>query len=212
MSRFVSGWFAGMLLGSLCWFTPPGWAQESKSGLYVGAHVGGVFRPDTRMTSPTLGSETVEFQPGYTFGGVFGYDFGQWIRIEGEIAYRENTLRTGSGDDPQAGTSVMMFNAFYDFYLFDNKFDVYFGGGLGAATAQLETFSLGRWMDENETVFAYQLEAGVGYNVTRLATFTVGYRYFDSDDPEFELSDGSLVTMGLSSHEILLKMRFRFPL
>ena len=88
-----------------------------------------------------------------------------------------------------------MFNAFYDFYPFHNNFEIYFGGGAGLATAQLETFSLGRFLDENETIFAYQLEAGIGYNVTPLATFTLGYRYFDAGDPDFQLVDGSLVTM-----------------
>lgn len=182
------------------------------SGLYVGGLAGASIRPDTLLISPTLGSETVEFQPGFTFGGYLGYDFGNHFRLEGELAYRGNVIRTGSGGDPQAGTSSIMFNVFYDFYPFKEKFEMYVGGGLGVATAQLETTSLGRAMDEIDNVFAYQLEAGVDWNIAARATFTIGYRFFDTADPKFVLSSGPTIRMGLLNHEVILKMRYLFNL
>lgn len=210
--QLAGGWFLGTLLGLYLISPEPVYSETQKSGLYVGGLVGGTFRPDTRIISTGLGHETAEFKPGFTFGGMLGYDFGQGIRIEGEISYHENAIRTGGGKDPQAGTSTMMLNAFYDLYPFKDDFEIYFGAGFGVATAQLESFSLGRQLNESETIFAYQLEGGIGFNVTPLATFTLGYRYFDTDDPDFQLNDGNLVTMGWSNHEVILKMRYRFPL
>lgn len=182
------------------------------SGLYVGGLAGASIRPDTLLVSPSLGSEIVEFQPGFTFGGFLGYDFGNHLRLEGELSYRENVIRTGGGDDPQAGTSSMMLNVFYDFYPFKKEFEIYVGGGLGVATAQLDTTSLGRAMNENDNVFAYQLEAGIGWNIIPNATFTLGYRFFDTADPEFVLSSGPTVRIGLLNHEVIVKMRYLFHL
>ena len=182
------------------------------SGIYVGGIVGTTLRSDTLLSSQSLGSQNMEFSPGFTFGGFVGYDFGNHLRLEGELSYRENTIRTGGGKDPQAGTSAMMLNGFYDLFSFKNSFEIYIGGGLGVATAQLETISLGRVMDENETVFAYQIEGGVGWNFNPLVNFSLGYRFFDTADPEFVLSSGPRVHMELENHELILKMRYLFNL
>jgi opacity protein-like surface antigen len=190
------------------------------NGIYIGANVGAALRSDTLLESPSLGSEPMEFSSGYTFGGFVGYDFGNNFRLEGELSYRENEIRTGGGEDPQAGTSAMMFNGYYDLPLakpfnglpFIKYFSLYLGGGLGVATAQLETISLGQTIDANESMFAYQLEAGIGWNYNPKATFSLGYRFFDAADPEFVLPAGQRVRMELENHEFILKMRYLFNL
>ena len=181
------------------------------SGIYVGGIVGTSLRPDTLLSSPSLGSQTMEFDTGFTFGGFIGYDFGNNLRLEGEISYHENEIRTGGGKDPQAVTSAMMFNGFYDIPL-TNPLSIYLGGGLGIATAQLETISLGQTIDASETVFAYQLEAGFDWNYNPKANFSIGYRFFDTADPEFVLPAGQRVRMELETHEFILKMRYLFNL
>ena len=181
------------------------------NGIYIGANFGAALRSDTILSSPSLGTQVMEFSPGFTFGGFVGYDFGNNLRLEGELSYRENTIRTGGGKDPQAGTSAMMFNGYYDLPL-TKPFNLYFGGGLGVATAQLETISLGQVIDANESVFAYQLEAGINWNYNPKATFSLGYRFFDAADPEFVLPAGQRVQMELETYELILKMRYLFNL
>lgn len=189
------------------------------NGIYIGANAGAALRSDTLLESP-MGSEPMEFSSGFTFGGFVGYDFGNNFRLEGELSYRENEIRTGGGADPQAGTSAMMFNGYYDLPLhkpfkdfpFTKFFNLYFGGGLGVATAQLETVSLSQAIDANESVFAYQLEAGIGWNYNPKTNFSLGYRFFDAADPEFVLSTGQRVRMELENHEFILKMRYLFNL
>jgi opacity protein-like surface antigen len=181
-------------------------------GIYFGGIAGMSLRPDTTLSSPSLGSQIMDFDMGYTFGGFVGYDFGNNLRLEGEISYRENEIRTGGGVDPQAGTSSIMLNGFYGGIPFLKSFEVYFGGGLGVATAQLQTFSLSQSIDVNETVFAYQLEVGIDWNYNPKATFSLGYRFFDTADPEFVLPAGQRVRMDLENHEFILKMRYLFNL
>jgi len=181
------------------------------SGIYVGGIVGASYRPDTTLSSPSLGSETMEFHVGFTFGGFIGYNFGNNFRLEGEISYRENEIRTSGGEDPQAATSAMMLNGYYELPLMQ-PLNLYFGGGLGVATAQLETISLGQAINANETLFAYQLEAGIGWNYNPKVNFSMGYRFFDAADPEFVLPAGQRVRMDLENHELILKMRYLFNL
>jgi len=181
------------------------------SGIYVGAIAGASLRPDTVLSSPSLGSEKMEFNIGLTFGGIVGYDFGNNFRLEGEISYRENDIRNVGGEDPQAATSSMMLNGYYELPLMQPLI-LYFGGGIGVATAQLETISLGQMIDANETLFAYQLEAGIGWNYNPKVNFSMGYRFFDAADPEFVLPAGQRVRMDLENHELILKMRYLFNL
>lgn len=189
-------------------------------GIYIGGVAGLSFRSDTILTSAALGSATMEFSPGYMFGGYIGYDFGNNIRLEWEVSYRENRIRTGGGKDPQALTSSIIFNGYYDLPLskpfkglpFTEYFNLYFGGGVGVATAQLETISLGQVIDDNETLFAYQLEAGLGWNFNPKMNLSLGYRFFDTADPEFVLPAGQRVHMELHTHEFIIKLRYLFNL
>ena len=181
------------------------------NGIYIGGIVGASLKPDTSLSSPSLGSENMEFHPGFTFGGFMGYDFGNRFRLEWELSYHENVIRTGGGEDPQAVASTIMVNGFYDIPL-KKSFSLYLGGGLGVATAQLETVSLGQAIDANESVFAHQLEAGIGWDFNPKANFSLGYRYFDASDPEFVLPAGQRVRMVMENHELILKMRYLFNL
>lgn len=181
------------------------------NSLYVGGIAGASLRPDTILSSPSLGTEAMEFDTGFTFGGFLGYDFGNNFRLEGEISYRENQIHTAGGKDPQAATSAIMLNGFHDIFL-TKPLSLYVGGGFGVATAQLKTVSLGQVIDANESVFAYQLETGIGWNINSHITFNLGYRFFDAADPEFILPAGQRAQMELENHEFILKMRYLFNL
>ena len=129
-------------LGLFLTLTPNVYAEGS--GIYVGGIAGASLRPDTTLSSPSLGSQPMDFDVGYTFGGFVGYDFGNNLRLETEISYRENEIRTGGGADPQAGTSSIMLNGFYDGIPFLKSFEVYLGGGLGWPRHNWRQFSRAR--------------------------------------------------------------------
>ena len=59
--------------------------------------------------------------------------------------------------------------------------------------------------DADDTVFAWQVGAGIGYALTPQLTFDLKYRYFATSDPEF---DGTEVEY--ASHNVYAGIRLHF--
>ncbi len=80
-------------------------------------------------------------------------------------------------------------NAFYDFDL-QSAWKPYVGGGLGFARVSIDAKSEATGSslaDDEDTVFAYQIGAGLGYALSRsqerALTATLDWRYFGCNDP-----------------------------
>jgi len=79
-------------------------------------------------------------------------------------------------------------NAFYDFDL-QSAWKPYVGGGLGFTRVSIDSKSTtgSSLADDEDTVFAYQIGAGLGYELSRsqerTLTATLDWRYFGCDDP-----------------------------
>ena len=86
----------------------------------------------------------------------------------------------------------------------------YVGGGLGFAVANLEQDFFGITADDSDLVAAYQLMAGLGYEISPKATLTFGYRYFTTADPSFQLPISGPFETEFTSHDFLFGARFRF--
>ncbi len=67
-----------MLLGLLAALT----SQAQAGGIYIGGSAGLAYRPGTFLTSPSLGTQRIDFAPGLAVGGFVGYDFGNRLRLE----------------------------------------------------------------------------------------------------------------------------------
>ena len=78
---------------------------------------------------------------------------------------------------------------------------------LGGANINGEITVLGG--DDNDTVFAYQFMAGIGFEINPKTTLTVGYRYFATTDPEFVLL-GLPTEFTISSHDFNVGARLMF--
>jgi opacity protein-like surface antigen len=99
-------------------------------------------------------------------------------------------------------------NIYYDFKN-TSPFTPYIGGGIGFATIYVSqgTSNLNLlWFEDDDTVFAYQLGAGVGYDVSKNWTIDLGYRYFGTSDPQF----GNQFKADFGSHNVSLGARYRF--
>lgn len=99
-------------------------------------------------------------------------------------------------------------NAFYDIKN-SSPFTPYIGGGIGFAQIYVgqgtSTTGVLLWNKDNDTVFAYQLGAGVGINAGKNLTFDLGYRYFGTSDVKFDL-----LTADVASHNVLAGVRYKF--
>ncbi len=117
---------------------------------------------------------------------------------------------------------AFMINAYYDLNT-DGKLVPYVGAGLGVLNVSLDSKSVGSpahgtvLIDDSDSVFAYQVGAGLGYRIGGLGdgsdmTLSVDYRYLASfEDPEFigELT-GDTVEAEYSGHYLGGGIRLTF--
>ncbi len=160
-----------------------------------------------------------------TFGAAFalGYDFyansDTSLRTEVEYAFRSefNSEDSASfyGATYSTETSInvhtIMANVYYDFYN-ESAFTPYVGGGLGVGflDGDFETngVHVGSTKIQN-TVFAFNLGAGVGYNINESLTADLGYRYLNLGTGDTDYYGNELKT-SMSAHEFSLGLRLGF--
>lgn len=170
-----------------------------------------------------------KYDTGFVVGGAIGYDLGQTmgplgLRIEGELSYRNNDVKShtstggGAAPGPVGETSALagMANILFDLNT-GSPFSLYGGGGIGVAQVEFDNHGFGNGstivMDDSDTVFAWQLIAGAGYEITPNMILDVQYRYFNAGDVSIE--PVSAVSRGASStdyesHAVLGGIRFKF--
>ena len=89
-----------------------------------------------------------------------------------------------------------MANGYYDFDAGDN-WAPFLMAGIGGAKINLDATSVAGvavTYDESDTVFAYQVGAGIGYNLSPTTAVNFQYRFFGTSDPSF--NDGTVVIDG----------------
>ena len=189
------------------------------AGPYVGVEAGAVFLSDSTFEAAGIDVGDAKFDTGYGLGLVGGHDFGTW-RLEGEFTWRKNDnkeISSAFGTDPIGGdvsTLALMVNAYYDFRMVSPTFVPYLGVGVGGArvSAKVDDPIDGTVIDDNDMVFAYQLAAGVGFVVNKQITIDLGYKYFATADPSFEVigAGGAKLDAEYKSHNIFLGLRYSF--
>jgi opacity protein-like surface antigen len=202
-----------------------------RPGPYVTGFIGAtVPRRNDDVTTTDFSSnqtfnERIGFDPGVYVGGAGGFDFG-FLRLEGELSYKEADLKsitdnTGANQyrdiNGNLGALAFMANAFFDFHNY-TPVTPYVGGGVGFASLQLtNTFAtdannqrLLMYPRDNDTVFAYQVGAGLDIAINRLFSLDLGYRYFNTDWASF--SRNSLTSSGIrfESHNATVGFRTKF--
>jgi opacity protein-like surface antigen len=184
----------------------------NKQGAYFAARLGLCFLDDATLSEEGVPfTIDTEFDSGFGFEAAMGYDFGMF-RAEGEIGYRKNDIDTfsamgvsltGGGD---IDTLSFMANGYLDF---ENQtaFTPYIGAGIGYAKVSANDISVGGLDvgDEDDSVFAYQFGLGVGYSATESLIIDVAYKYFATDDPDFEGTEAEY-----DSHNISIGIRIAF--
>jgi len=204
----------------LC-FTPAAYSGN----VYIGGNIGLAMQSDSEMKidgfDEMIGMPAdveLEFETGFVVAGSVGYDFGP-ARVEGEVSYQKNNFdkltvsasgMSASIDLSGDATSLaFLANGYYDF-VNNSAFTPYVSGGIGIANISYNDISspsmdINSEGDEDDTVFAYQVGAGIGFAATETLTIDLKYRYYGTADPEFE---GVKAEVG--SHNILLGLRYNF--
>jgi len=198
------------------------WLQDDR---FVGTAV---------VTGATTTTETFTFDSkpdtGWIVGGAVGMSLNQFmqgLRVEAEVAYRQQdvggpwaattttgvggTTITGALDYEQSSLSVMA-NVWYDFDV--AGVSPYIGGGIGWAETELD----GTFIDITNTAvlplsfddngFAWQLGAGVNFDIAPNMKLGVGYRYFEGPEVDVTSPIAGIVTRGVESqnHTVLVNL------
>ncbi|WP_375402044.1 OmpA family protein [uncultured Sphingomonas sp.] len=206
---------------------------------YVGVEGGAMIVEDldydvtTAAGVGTSNAISIDHDYGYDVDAVIGYDFGGF-RLETEVGYKSavvdeltstvtvpafnaagGTFNVASGNRDAGGrTSALSFmvNGLLDFGA-DDGIQGFIGGGVGVARVKADSYRLstrGAFLDDSDTVFAFQGLAGVRAPLTDTIDATLKYRFFNADDVKLvDIGNRQLETR-FRSHSILGGVTFNF--
>jgi opacity protein-like surface antigen len=227
---FKKGIYAGIgaafLIGAfVSAFAIPAAAAD---GWYVSGNVGASALQEASITDTVtggVGTGDADFDTGFGISGAIGHASGPF-RLEGELSYRINDLDSLDGLTVNGflitalgaldlGGDVSSFgfmaNGYYDFDAGDN-WAPFVMAGIGGASMNLDVTSVAgvaTTYDESDTVFAYQVGAGIGYKISPSSTVDLSYRFFGTGDPTFD--DGTDKIEGeYQSHNIWAGINVQF--
>tara|TARA_B100000315_G_scaffold257580_1_gene306841 strand:+ start:845 stop:2161 length:1317 start_codon:yes stop_codon:yes gene_type:complete len=157
-----------------------------------------------------------EFSPGFSLGGAIGTALDNGFRIEGEIMYTDATLKQISGTAAGStyntevvggdmSTISFMGNVAFDFPN-NSRLTPFLMGGVGIAGLFLNEFKATETAiaDDMDWVFALQLGGGVTFDLDDRTKIEIGYRYFETQDPEFSDASGTPFESVYASHNFLV--------
>jgi len=177
------------------------------NGPYVGFGGGLSMNHDADLEVGGLGTANVEYDLGYGFNLVGGYNFDP-VRLEAEFGYRVADVDTVSGPGGTFGVSgadlttmSYMANVYYDVKTGPPVMP-FFGVGLGMINGELD--DNGDKLDD--TVFGYQLTAGITGKVDKNVNLDCYYR-FQGAAEDFEKNGAKLEYMNSS---LFVGVRFGF--
>lgn len=183
--------------------TPISSSSASSSGFLTIPGLATLF--PSASSSSSSGQQNLHFNSqynlGYAVGGTLGYEFKSGLRPELEVRYQDNgfdKLKTSSGSTNakgDLGVLAVMGNLWYDIPL-SKHIQPYLGGGAGYARVSLNDFRTPGTSGTNgtDTVFAWQVGAGLDFPLTKRITASIGYRYFVTKDPHFRDNNTNIHT------------------
>ena len=220
-----------LALGSTALATP---ALARDDAFYIGAELGPMIVEDIDFDIGALdNAASVDHEYGWDAGGTIGYDFGGF-RVEVEGSYRRadvdsiNATTTipaftatggvanaaaGNFDTAGGRTSALSFmlNGLLDFGP-DDGLQGFVGGGVGVARvkAKYALNTNGSFLNDSDTVFAYQALAGIRAPLNDNIDVTLKYRFFNADDVKLVDVGNRSNEARFRSHSILGGLTFNF--
>lgn len=214
-----------VLLVALAVFLPLSSFAADAEGLYVGGNLGMAIPSDADVEYSDA-TVTIESDLGLALGAAVGYAF-ENIRVEGEIAWQKNDFDKASNSwgqelelEGDISSLAFLLNGYYDFRN-SSAFTPFATAGIGMARIDVDDMKVSDIRvpaseapeaSGHDTVFAFQLGFGVSYAVSDSISLDVKYRYFRTQDPEFEgdASDPDPAEAEYSSHNIYAGIRVFF--
>lgn len=176
-----------------------------ESGFYVSLFGGASFLDDVDTNVSLTGYDydySVDTKTGYIIGGAIGMRIWDPLRAEVELSYARwkaesydykiRDFRTSGDASGHLSATYLLGNLWLDLDT-DTRFTPYVGGGAGVAWVDADTSFEGEPLGygDGELGFAFQLGAGVKFDITENIALDVGYRFKGILDVDFEDAGGA---------------------
>lgn len=135
-----------------------------------------------------------------------------WQKIDNNRTDFFFPLMVASEGERDFDVTAYMLNAYWHIPT-NTLFTPYIGGGFGTAEVQLERDPVAPLQgDDEDTVAAWQAMVGLSFEEDphSLTRWHVGYRYFTTDDPEFDDGFGGKTIIENEIHSVEAGVKFRF--
>lgn len=206
------------VLSATCVFAQPRGSIEPRG--YVRGDFGIALTKDADVSSfPGVGSARLDLDPGIRFSVGGGATFGDYFALEAETGWIINEIDSITGfDDVDGWVSQVpiLVNAVFQF---KNNTGVtpFIGGGVGGAAVGInldDAVSSTVRVDgaAADFVFAWQGFGGVKYDINEHLSVGVIYKFFWTDDAEWEVEDTArdIRFEGTRTHSISAVVSYRF--
>ncbi|HVY13410.1 MAG TPA: outer membrane beta-barrel protein [Alphaproteobacteria bacterium] len=202
-------------------------SPAGSGGVYVALRSGFSLPQDTNF-SDLNGNFVSQYKTGWEIGGALGYQFpafSRWFSPRLEIEASDHrasvdkqVINGASFSDPNAfGTTNawrLFGNGYLDFATASSLIKPYIGGGIGVGIVDFDrhgtTATAGTDLSQSATGFAYNVGAGLSFNLAPRTTMDVGYRYSKIMDLDLTALDGTTSRTDLGSHEFIIGLRQSF--
>lgn len=191
-----------------------GYNAESETGTALGFALGVGLTNNFRLEAEIAYQKNDVDKATYSYSHDIQFDDGEDV-ISSQFEDSDEDVVSG-----ETSSLAFMFNVYYDF-INDSAVTPFMSAGVGLAKVKYDINSefiynaMGKLDDDynlvslddsgDTEVLAYQLGAGIAYAVSDIVTIDFKYRYFVTEDPEFDD-----VEMEYSSHNFSVGVRFGF--
>jgi OOP family OmpA-OmpF porin len=191
---------------------------------YVGVEGGAMIVEDIDYDIGAVNNAaSVDHDYGYDVDAVMGYDFGGF-RLETEVGYRKATVDGFSSTTPTGGFAAgnydgaggsssalsFMLNGLLDFGP-DDGIQGFVGGGVGVARVKAQYgITNADFLNDSDTVFAYQGLAGIRAPLTDHIDATLKYRFFNAENVKLVDNANRVFDGRYRSHSILGGVTYNF--
>lgn len=189
---------------------------ETYKGWYVSGLANMSFQRNADSDISGLAKSEIEYMTGWGLSGSGGYNWGNGLRNDLELVYRNSMVESVEpsvlGDGGGIHNFALMANVFYD-YDTGTRVTPYVGLGVGGSRVDADNMrhiAVNSVIDDTQYAFAYQAIAGFALKLEGNWSFTADYRYFATPEVDFETASGANAKTENASHNIMMGVRYQF--
>lgn len=151
--------------------------------------------------------DSIKYKNGFNGAVEFGVSYDAW-RLGLEVSYRQNKIKSSTNANVANYNKINalagMINVYYD-YALTEECSLYVGAGLGMA--KFNFVAKDSKVETGKCVFAWQVLAGVAYDINENWTVEAGYRLFGTS--KVKISNTAKIKTPLQN-SLELGLRYNF--